>query len=126
MVFKTWSEAVKDKSGMYQCHEGDHLILVAVDVSGAEPIEVARRVVSKAICANPLLVLPKAAGLVKMIYHKNVTRTHECMTHEGIKDVYLRRSFHITIASFRKVDVNPTKHQTSSKVTIANEDIAYP
>lgn len=106
MVHEINSEADKNASDIRQSNYQDLAPLVTPTTCDRKYITVTRQVALKEIHETLVLVSTQAAGLIEIIPHENVAKTHACVTAKGIVDVYPGRPFYITIANFGNADVH--------------------
>lgn len=107
MGLETKSEPEQNKSNIRQTTDHD----LAPTRSESNNTTAARQVVLKEMCKMPVLVSTKAADLMQVTLQENVDRIHAYITVKSNIDVYLRRSFYITIANFYKANVYVPKQK---------------
>lgn len=74
---------------------------------------------------TPDLVSAQALGVIEIINHENVPKTHACLPVKCISDAYLGRSLNVSITSFSNVDAHIPEHQKVGEVANALVKIAH-
>lgn len=94
------------------------MLLVTFTSREPEYTTMARQVVAKAINKTSILASTQSSGRIQVAPHEIVARDHTGMTAKRTMDVYPRRPFYMTIASFGKIDVHLLKHRKFGEVVV--------
>lgn len=78
-------------------------LLVTPTANAPKHSRAAPQAVSKAICETSVLVSRRVTGLIYVVLHKNISKTHACKTAEEIMHLYSRYPFYITNTNFGRL-----------------------